>query len=612
MVNLASVKSYLNVKKSLLNADQDTQAQQQPLLEWAAALSRHSEGNQAFKLEQMLVKLAALEIDDEQQLAAMTIVSSASDRLVTRLHSHYFYDLEALNDEQLNYADQVKSFYYLTLLVYDKMLRRQDLTASYLAPQPIQTLRQRWSQSKQPVPLVLAAAIYQTLSCYQKLSYEKAICYQKSPEHIWSALNQLYYLAYQQGIAHVNLSAQIATKQADSIHELYVQMCLFSLLNVRAMPRANIILMQRLLPTWIPHVAATIKPQTHTRVFVDLHSDLPPEYLTPQTAINPYHEKHDCLFIELAPLARHFAQRKQLRDYNGIETTEYPLIEQALRLITYRYIDRPSLANKKQNTEIEAEIITKFDNIHYKIAGNTSLSQLVMPESLPPEHLPRYDTGPKTNSKPATFKVKLFDDIDMATPFSTLQLLSKLDPEQPVAHASSKPLTRAFEASQKNTDKLLTSLTLALTECQQEIDNALANEKREKVSLPLLQLETLLLLNHSTVSDQPNYLLGVVRWLDLDKEQTPVEWQLLGQPITACALRLNKHDASNISYVAALLIASRVDSQSKNTLVVPSHHFHTLDKVVIRIKNKQKTLRLQRCLLSTQTFSQYEFDIITL
>src|SRR5699024_1848180 len=83
------------------------------------------------------------------------------------------------------------------------------------------------------------------------------------------------------------------------------QLCLHSLLNVRAMRRANILMVQRLLLEWSEHLIITVEPQTETKVFVNLNSDSAPTYLTAHCAINPYDAHHDCVFIDLAALDAH-------------------------------------------------------------------------------------------------------------------------------------------------------------------------------------------------------------------------------------------------------------------------------------------------------------------
>lgn len=58
-------------------------------------------------------------------------------------------------------------------------------------------------------------------------------------------------------------------------------------------------------------MVATMEPATETKVFVDLKSNNPPSYLTVNSHINPYEDRHDCLFIELTPIVEYFESRKK-------------------------------------------------------------------------------------------------------------------------------------------------------------------------------------------------------------------------------------------------------------------------------------------------------------
>lgn len=208
------------------------------------------------------------------------------------------------------------------ILVYDGIVRRESQRLDYQQRTSAVTgWRQIFSLGKKP-PITLASAIYQTLATYQRLLYEQAISYENAQQHLWEAINQLYYLAHRHDITHVNLSEHVVVRQAISIHEIYLQICLHSLLNTRAMRRANIILIHRLLPSWSAHVNATIEPITDTRVFVDLQGSSPPVYLTANSTINPYDEYLNCLFIELDPLASYLQQRQQALLESGYESIE--------------------------------------------------------------------------------------------------------------------------------------------------------------------------------------------------------------------------------------------------------------------------------------------------
>ncbi|ALF60158.1 hypothetical protein [Psychrobacter urativorans] len=636
-MNLSTFQTYLTSKAPLatpprhyLNGEEEQQ-----LLKWAASLPVQSENEQASQLEQMLTELSVAEIDDELRLRLMSVVMTATERLVAALRKHYIYEIGPLSDSQLEFVEQVKSLYYLNILVFDAVVRRERLALNcrqqQRAPNP-----SAWKRLIKPtvaLPFTLAIAIYQSLLSYQKLLYEKAICYQNPPLYIWSALNQLYYLACQHNIAQMDLTSHVVTRQARSIHQLYCQICLHSLLNVLAMRRPSILLIQRLLPEWSLHISATLEPQTQTRIFIDLKSDCPPEYLTPVTVINPYEEHQDCLFIELEPLAAYFRQRQNELLAVNQKMTEYRLITKILMAITHRYINRQMNIASRYSPKKRGTVITCFNDIHYHVAGKHSLMSMIAAQDLSAEYLPRYDTAPRKDATPPAFEIEMYDCTKTRSTFRTLRLLTAQDivAQQGVLNSEAQ---KHKDGSKQSSNVLIPPLTeifepITMKEAATVSDSVLTSFLA--TAPPRLCIMSLFLLCHHQdqegqeksaqkqdtqkyshqaddyqENDKENWSLGMVRWLTIDAEYVEAEAQILGNAPTACALRLDNRDNRSQSFIPALLLAAEDDLQTTSSLLVPSYHFKVNDKVIIRLNGEQKPLRLQQTLLSTEEFTQYE------
>ncbi|WP_299187316.1 hypothetical protein [uncultured Psychrobacter sp.] len=569
MITLSDFQEHLSRKAPLKQSSRRyVDGQEQQLRKWAASLSIQTEAQQAVQIEQVLTELAAADLDDKLRLKLLMIVSCASDRLITSLHKHYHYELGALSKAQLIYVDQVKSLYYSTILAYDSVIQRKSLILN--EPKTPVTGRgwKRFLSLATTSPLVLAAAIYQSLTIYQKLLSEQNISYQSPPPHLWAASNELYDLACQINVAHADLSTQVVAKQACSIHDLYVQICLHSLLNVRVLRRSNMLLLQRLLPSWATYVHATIEPQTETRLFVDLQSGNPPDYLTASSAINPYEEHHRCLFIELGPLITYLQQRKQSLVDSNNAAIEYQLVNKVLMAIKHRYVERTKAISTKYHSKQRATVISGFNNIHYKVAGAQSLKHLIAAKKLADEQLPRYDTQPKKDRLQGELEVEAVDNTDITSQLRTLHLSSSED-------------LIASDVDTDSSDKLDTAP-------------------------PPLSLMSLFLLDYSHNDSKYKWSMGMVRWLNLDNKPIEVEWQVLGHELTACALRLDIRDHRGQSFMPAFMVAGDKDLQTEFTIIVPSYHFQANDKVMLRLNDKQKALCLQQCLINSEEFSQYK------
>ncbi len=607
MVNLSTFQQYLSIdarsSRTLtksINLTKSFNKDEQHLLKWAALLPMQTEAQQTEQLEKVLTELRVAAIDDRQRLILLNIVLEAANKLIAMLRQHYIYEANAFNDYQLGYVAQVKSLYYLMIMVYDGVIQREITFLKDKKLQASNGLLQRYLTNEKALSITLAIATYQTLLMYQKLLFEEALYYQKPVPYLWSNINQLYYMACQQQTVDIDLSSCITTHCADNIHQLYGQLCLHSLLNVRAMRRATVLMVQRLLLEWSEHLVASIEPQTETKVFVNLHSDNPPTYLTAHSAINPYDAHHDCVFIELAPLVTYLKSRRDTLIEEGREGVESSLMNTVAITLSYRYIQPPLTLPIRQSAKQQAHIITGFNDIHYHVSHEQSLSTLIAAKYLPEHQQPRYDTLPKklsantvsanTVSNNTMLGVETFDSDNALSDFRTLRLLP--DSVEPTISASS---------AGENTPKAKYSGKKV-----KDIVSVAENDVLNSIAPSPLRTMSLFLLCRSKNPASVAWSIGVVRWLNLDPEKPEVDWQVLGHQLIACGIRLQDRDSRSRHFVPAFVVGDDEQLQTLSSLIVPTSHFQVGDRVMMRINTKQKTLRLVRRLMMTDEFSQYE------
>ncbi len=560
MITLSTFQKHLASKEPLPQDGfryLEGQQQQQQLLQWTASLAAQSEKVQARQIESILIELTSPGLSDKLCLELMGIMGSATDRLIASLRKHYIHEIGALNHEQISYFEQVKSLYYLTVLVYDGIVEREGQALDLQHFSQMDGSWRRLLPTTKAPPLLLAQAVYSSLVAYQKLLFETAYLTQEPPQHIWSQMNKLFGQSHHYEIAYIDLSNKVVTRQAKSIHQLYKQMCLHSLLNVRAMRRSSILLIQRLLPVWAEYIDTSIGPKTNTRVFVDLNSDRPPNYLTASSTIDPFDGQHACLFLDLEPLANYLNLRIDDLRHSDNDAIEYRLTNNVLLTINYRYIERKNTMPSKYSPKQRATIITGFNNIHYHVAKQRDLLDIIGQQDLPAKYLPK--TAAKANSV-AGISVETFDSTDVMSQYRLLQLSKQIP-----------------------------------------------TNKDERYSL---QIMSLFLLCRPNIDTKLQWSIGVIRWLIRDEVMTEVEWQVLGHQLNPCGLRLANSKSKNSSFVSGFIIADDNDLQTGNSLLVPAYHFGEQDRVIVRMNNEQQSVRLQRCLLSTEEFSQYEFVML--
>ena len=581
MINLSIFKDYLNSTAPLpLSSNRSVNGQERYLLKLLTTLPSQTQEQQAEHLESVLIVLREANIDDQQRLKLTATVVDASDRLIATLRQHYIYETGALNQSQMLCVAQIQSLHYLIIMVYDRVIRREVLSSNDPLKFSSSKGWQRYFSTEKKPSSTLAIATYQSLLRYQKLLGEEALCYRKPSNYLWSRINQLYYLAHKQKVTDIDLSIHTATHQANNIHQLYCQICLQHLLNVRAMRRPTILLVQRLLPEWAKYMVATMEPTTETRVFVDLHSNSPPSYLTANSNINPYEDRHDCLFIELTPMVLYFNSRKQAFIEEGGVGVEYSLLNTISMTISYRYLQPPLTLPTKYSTTQHAKLITNFSDIHYHASHSQSFANLISIKDLREEERPLYNTFDKRRVYDSA-TIELFDDHDNFSPYRTLHLLPK-DSELDKVSIDEAVLNKGGLSVEK------------------------ADPDFSTTAPKPLHIMNLLLICRSVDTVQPDWSIGVVRWLNLDTKNLEVEWQVLGHKLVACGLRLEGSKTRSRHFVPAFILGKDEKLNTTGTLIVPPSYFQIDDRVVMRIGNKQTSLRLGRRLMMTDEFSQYE------
>lgn len=589
MITLSTFQEHLSSTEALpLVSKRSANGQEGYLLKLLAALPSQTQAQQAEQLAKILTVLRVANIDDSQRLTLMATVIDASDQLIATLRQSYIYETGVLSDIQMGYVAQIKSLYYSMIMVYDRVIRHKTSLLNNQRKYAASNGWQRYFNGDKSSSTTLAIAIYQTLLMYQKLLGEEALCYQKPSSYLWHKINQLYYLAYQYHAAEINMSVTAGTQRAKTVHRLYCQICLYSLLNVRAMRRPNILLVQRLLPEWAKHIVATIEPTTETRVFVDLQSDNPPTYLTASSTINPYDDRYHCLFIEIAPLVEYLKRRKQALVKEGGDGVESHLLNKIAMTLNYRYLQPPLTLATKHSAKEDAVLITGFNNIHYRVSHSHSFTSLIAIKELPDEQRPRYDTVNKKQDSSHVLASETFDHNDDLSLFRTLRLSLTVDTlNKDRFHED------VFHKNSVHKDSL----------------NIVADENASATTTPpALHMMSLFLVCRSDTITPPDWSMGVARWLDFDSKNPEIEWQVLGHQLVACGLRLEGEGRETRSrhFVPAFILGRDERLQTTGTLIVPTSYFQTDDRVIMRINSKQTPLRLGQRLLITDEFSQYE------
>ena len=593
MITLSTFQEYLSATKlQSTTARRSVDNEARYLQTLLTGLPSQTHETHAERLEEILKGLQAADMEEEQRLKLTACVIEAAEQLIVALRQHYIYETAAFSEAQMAYVAQVRSLYYLVIMIYDGVIQREMTSSIHPDKSATKNGWQRYLNHEKRASAVLALAIYQSLLMYQKLLGEAALCYQKPSSYLWSKINQLYYLAHQQRLTLMSLSAHTLTQRADSIHRLYCQLCLHSLLNVRAMRRPNILLVQRLLPEWAEHLLATIEPESETRVFVNLKDNQPPTYLTAHSCINPYEDRYECLFIELTPMIAYLQARRQALIKEGREAVACALLNKVIMTLTYRYLQPQLTLPTKYSSKQDAVVIGGFNDMHYRVSQGCSFTRLIVANELPEAYRPHYDTHQLPTNTHTRLNAETFDGNDTLSLFRILRLRT----EPASMPADRQPPTRTGQ---------LDSSPLPI---DADIQHDTSHKTRdERVAAPVpLQIMRLFLLCRAETATTLDCSIGLTRWVNADGATPEIEWQVLGHNPAACGLRVDGDDTRDRHFVPAFIMGKDEQLQTEASLIVPTAHFQVDDRVIMRINQQQTPLRLGRRLLMTDEFSQYE------
>ncbi|MDO5768496.1 MAG: hypothetical protein Q4P13_03245 [Psychrobacter sp.] len=560
--------------------------------QWVINLSMQTEDDQCAQIEKTLSELILAEMDDSARMKLMEEVYLAIERVVAQLHNRYIYEAGQLKSSHLENIAKVKSLYFMSILVFSGVVgrilnKRLPQSATKKAPW------KRLLPMAKTQPNYLAIAIFWSISYYQKLLFEFAIAYQKPPTIIWQQLNQLYLLAAKEDIIDIDLSRQTLVREGNTIHLLYSQACLHSLLNLLTYRRQDIIGLSRILPKWSYHIEASLLPKTKTRVFVNLNSSEPPEYLTPYTSINPYDDQYTCLFIELASLLDYLESRRHVEPKGSDDSlVERRLIDKTLLTLKHQYLNRQRRESPRFSINRQATLLTGFNRIHYHIAGKSSLGNLIKQKELLDIYLPKYSTRPKPGAVDVMIEVDLLDQSISGYRFRTRQTLNVL--------------------SECQEDEANRSVFLNLPDSpsarwlNESIQFGGESDGTKQFAPPILQVMSLFAMRSETEMSDPQWAIGIVRWIETVEDKLEAGGKLLGLSATACGIRLENNDGRSQDFVAALLVAGSESLKTRSSIIIPRYHFKQSDRVILRVHDKQTTLCLQKSLLSTDDIEQYQ------
>lgn len=531
------------------------------LEQWVLSISNISKHQQYVQTKVVLSELLVAQMDDDVRLDIMVRLTPFVERIVGQLRVDYIYEHQVLSDDRQTSINEVRSLYFLMILVYKNVANRafKQLEKTFANEKSAKSggwfggLLSNITNSSNPNKATLVWSIYNMVSLYLNVLLEYALTYQRAPKVIWQQLNLWYLRAVDGGVALTSMDKLIKKAPADTICGQYSQACLTSFANFFAYRRQDILNAFKVLPFWVKYVDVTFEARSDLKIFVNLQGDHPPEVITPYATVNPYSADNKCLFIDIARLIDYL---QEVQDGKYINADAQSVFESRLAKMILIAIERRAEQDKTARLGQQADFVAGLTSIFKEVSGGDNLAGVIRQRALAPE----YHAKPTVENLKAKETVRVFGKNDNLARF----------------------------IYKKPSDDLL------LEDVQDEI---MMNS-----FLPVFGLFAL--RSHTSEHKHP-WRLGVAHWVDRVSDGIEVDGRFLGRILAIGGVRLRKNDTRSLEFVHAFLIdGDELNQQS--TLVLPRSHFKAGDFVLLRIDTKEVELRLERSLLTTDEIEQYE------
>lgn len=529
---------------------------------WLGLLSKMDKHMQYRETTRVLGELIIADVEESVRFGILEKVVPYVERLIANMQLDYVSNPKCPACEQKMCIEEVRSLYFLLILSYQSIAfaLHKILTheASLLPPKNISWLKKMTgglsaniARNGVGVDLVSESKKLYTLSVYRimvscyRLMSEFALTYQKSPISLWRLMNGWYLKSAALELDKFNIS-KLGDYADCSIHKQYLYSCLASFANLFAYRRADIINIFKLVPQWSDCVETSFEAESHHRLFVNLQSDTAPEMITPFASVNPYSDERVCLFFDV---------RKLFGYLNNLETNDETKhsFEGRLAKIILLAFNRQFEQSDSKPTDRSAYMMTGFGAIYKEIAGGRSFNQIIAQSKLHSDYHPK----------------RVFD-------------------------------------GQLSAEKELVQLIRRNESVTQFIVGGFANQNENQIaSRPYLPVFGVFAMMSPRSDNKHPWRLGIVHWASPNNNHVEVDGRFLGRILSVCGIRLNSRDGRGQDFVQAFLVSGdELDEQT--TLVLPRYHFKEGDVVVLRVEDKETTLRLEKAVLATDNLEQYQ------
>ena len=427
--------------------------------------------------------------------------------------------------------------------------------------------------------MLLQEASYLAIKYLGQRLIEAYSLYAEEPPHVWADLNQVFYYAEVKQFQNQPVDDPYPDTPLPITHTIdhaYKRILLLALAEPHHLMQYEADDMYRMIATFIDGCSIESFSQLVTKgeYLIDLDADEGPYFLNVETE----HAANNLRLIDISAVKRQLnihLQRLLRSNLHNAELEAVSLVERQQRDMLLRLADAwsASLVRKAQrfNLEAKVELTSGLNASHYFVSRQASFT-------------------PEIDALRLARGLDQLDD-DTHTIFASAY-----------REALQKDRRHSHQDYTLNPwwQRNISPIGIALN----------ARDASEQLDVRVGEL----VVYRFNVKRHRRWQVGVVRWLKTAySEDAPATVNLgimnMANGAVPVGVKAIKGLGTGTDYFRSLLIPKQVSLQQTRSLVVPAFLYDVGTVLVINLKQRLNHVRLTRVLLSTRSFTQFEFDV---
>ncbi|MCG2574481.1 GTPase [Acinetobacter sp. ME22] len=524
--------------------------------EWLLRLPSIHLGDSSKSLLNAVIEILELKCEEQLRFDLIQSLHLSLEQVLGTLEKYFLSDVASIMNHNESIVELAQQFrcYIARIYIHIAFEAHTQLNSKQFS---LFAFRQ-----KKQLQEIRSLSTYYALQQLSLLKFQQLVLYKSSLVGQWRIGHQLFILAeyndfHLEDINHLHGSIN----QLTNIYQLYTQINLLDILNTHQIRPIEIQALFQCSYQWVQLIQIINKESANSRYIIDPNKDFPPVLNNTQLK-----KGEDCYFIETQALLEHI-NLANLPQNKQISPTEKHYLSSSLIFHVQNLLNNiPERRYERYDYVSNIQLAFGLQSAHYYLSHATHFEDTLLLESK--VHLQQ------NNSK---FMTSWSND---STPTNSKSLYPTLDQDTKQIHSC-------------------TIMDISI--------NGYRIRWTGHVPKQLRTGEFILVQENA----QSPWRGGVIRWIkQASNKHLEFGVEILSQDLTPCAVQLSA-DRNTVFFHPAILLCNEVLNKNHLTIVVPGHQtFKPQQGVNLRLANKQIKIYLNDAKLISQSFSQFNFELL--